>query len=142
METLTLASSLRNIVSGISKRLRKTIHAHGNFSLTEMHVLSYLYPGDPLSPTGLAKLVGIKTQSMSELLIRLREAGIVDKTPSEHDKRMSFITLTALGRKIVEEIRYERDEWLASAIDHTLTQQEKQVLQQAIAIMEKVRAYQ
>jgi len=142
MDTFTLASSLRTIVSGLSRRLRKTVHSVDSYSITEIHALSYLYHNDALSATELAKLLTVRTQSMSEILTRLKAAGLLDKTPSETDKRMSLITLTHLGRKMVEQTRYERDEWLAGAIDHTLTQHEKQVLQQAIAIMEKIRAHQ
>ena len=80
----------------------------------------------------------VKLQSMSELLIRLQGLGIIEKTPSDTDKRKSLISLTAKGRQIVEQTRYERDEWLTQAIDNTLSETEKKTLQDALAVMTKV----
>jgi DNA-binding MarR family transcriptional regulator len=139
METSHLASSLRNIISDMNKRLRKTYNSADNLSISEITTLSYLYPDQALPATELAKLVMVKTQSMSELLIRLNGLGIVDKTPSDLDKRKSLIALTEKGRQVVEQTRYERDEWLTQAIDHTLSEKEKMILQDAILLMYKIR---
>jgi DNA-binding MarR family transcriptional regulator len=138
METSAIASSFRHIISGLSKKLRKTVSSADNLSLSEFSTLSYLYHEQFLSATELAKLIMVKLQSMSELLIRLQGLGIIQKTPSDVDKRKSLISLTDKGRQIVEQTRYERDEWLTQAIDSTLTSAEKNTLQDALAVLTKV----
>jgi DNA-binding MarR family transcriptional regulator len=138
METPAIASSFRHIISGMSKRLRKKMSSDDNLSLSEFSTLSYLYHEQSLSATELAKLIMIKLQSMSELLIRLQGLGIIEKTPSDVDKRKSLISLTDKGRQIVEQTRYERDEWLTQAIDSTLSITEKKILEEALAVMTKV----
>ncbi|MES2062099.1 MAG: MarR family transcriptional regulator [Bacteroidota bacterium] len=138
METSVIASSFRHIISGLSKRLRKTVSSVDNLSLSEFSTLSYLYHEQALSATELAKLIMVKLQSMSELLIRLQGLGIIEKTPSDVDKRKSLISLTDKGRQIVEHTRYERDEWLTQAIDGTLSETDKKTLQDALAVMTKV----
>jgi DNA-binding MarR family transcriptional regulator len=80
----------------------------------------------------------VKPQSMSELLIRLQSLDIIEKTPSTVDKRKSLISLTDKGRQIVEQTRYERDEWLTQAIDSTLSEVEKKTLKDALAVITKV----
>jgi DNA-binding MarR family transcriptional regulator len=141
MEALQTATSLRQAISGIIKRLRRTVKSHNSYSLSEYSALSYLYPDQKLSATELAGLVRVKTQSMSELLINLKNQDIIDKTPHETDKRKSLISLTQKGREILEKSRYEKDEWLAQAIENTLSADEKRTLQEAVAILHKIVAY-
>jgi len=141
MEALQTATSLRQAISGIIKRLRRTVKSHNSYSLSEYSTLSYLYPDQKLSATELAGLVRVKTQSMSELLSNLKDQDIIDKTPHETDKRKSLISLTQKGREILEKSRYEKDEWLAQAIDNTLSADEKRTLQEAVAILHKIVAY-
>jgi len=141
MEALQTATSLRQAISGIIKRLRRTVKSHNSYSLSEYSTLSYLYPDQKLSATELAGLVRVKTQSMSELLSNLKNQDIIDKTPHETDKRKSLISLTRKGREILEKSRYEKDEWLAQAIDNTLSADEKRTLQEAAAILHKIVAY-
>lgn len=141
MAALQTATSLRQAISGIIKRLRRTLKSHNSYSLSEYSTLSYLYPDQKLSATELAALVRVKTQSMSELLINLKNQNIVDKTPHQTDKRKSLISLTQKGREILEQSRYEKDEWLAQAIDNALSADEKKTLQDAVAILHKIVAY-
>lgn len=112
-----------------------------SYSLSEHSTLSYLYPDQHLSATELAALVRVKTQSMCELLNKLKEQEIVDKTPHETDKRKSLISLTQKGRETLEQSRYEKDEWLTQAIDNTLSAREKEILHDAVAILHKIVAY-
>jgi len=141
MEALQAATSLRQAISGIIKRLRRTIKSDNSYSLSEYSTLSYLYPDQKLSATELAALVRVKTQSMSELLNNLKDQDIVYKTPHETDKRKSLISLTEKGREILEQSRYEKDEWLAQAIENTLSAEEKKVLRNAVVILHKIVAY-
>ncbi|MFD2874282.1 MarR family winged helix-turn-helix transcriptional regulator [Mucilaginibacter ximonensis] len=141
METSQLASAFRMATSLIIKRLRRSVKSANSYSISEFQTLSYLYPDQAFSASELATIVRVKPQSMSELLINLKELGIVEKTPHEVDKRKSLISLTQKGREIVEHTRYERDEWLARAIDNTLSAEEKQTLEAAVAILNKIVAY-
>lgn len=141
MDALQTATSLRQAISGIIKRLRRTVKSDNSYSLSEYSTLSYLYPDQRLSAAELAALVRVKAQSMSELLTNLKDQDIIDKTPHETDKRKSLISLTEKGRDILEKSRYEKDEWLAQAIENTLSAEEKRTLRNAVAILHKIVAY-
>ena len=126
----------------MSKRLRKHMNDADNFSISEITTLSHLYNDESHSPSELADLIKVKTQSMSEVLSRLCKLGIINKTVSATDKRKFVVTLTENGRKIVEQTRYERDEWLTNAIESQLNDREKEVLSEAVILMERLGAFQ
>ena len=138
MEDIKLASALRTATSKMYKRLRKQIHAADSLSITELTTLSYLYQDTSHTPSELADLVKVKAQSMSEVLNHLQFLHLIDKTPSVNDKRKITVSLTGQGKKIVEQTRYERDEWLSNAIDQNLSDTEKKQLKEAIVLIERL----
>jgi len=141
MKNSELASALRTIISKMSKRLRKQMHTVDSLSITEVTTLSNLYHHHTLFPSEMAGMVKVKAQSMSHIINRLEEAKLINKTPSETDKRKVAITLTDLGKLKVEQSRYERDEWLDNAIEHHLAADEKKLLKNAILLMDKLADY-
>ncbi len=56
----------------------------------------------------LAYLLGIRQQSLNELLNKLEKSGYVERKPSENDKRVMVVHLTEKGKKIQQpETDYE-----------------------------------
>jgi DNA-binding MarR family transcriptional regulator len=106
--------------------------------MTELTTLSYLYQSPPMSPSELADLNKIKTQSMSQALARLESAKLIQRTASREDKRKVGVSLTPLGKKMIEQSRYERDEWLAEAIRNTLSEKESKALAAVIPLLRQI----
>jgi DNA-binding MarR family transcriptional regulator len=75
---------------------------------------------------------------MSQILKKMEANKIVKKMPAKDDKRKTYILLTASGKKMVEQTRYERDAWLSNAISQTLTQKEKKLLGEALPVLHKL----
>jgi DNA-binding MarR family transcriptional regulator len=138
MNLSELSSSLRESVSGLHKRLRKQSQAVKSYSMTETETIGHLFRNSELLPTELAALTRVKTQSMSQILKKLEEEGIIKRTPSKEDKRKVFISLTGSGKKMVEKTKYERDEWLREAIEKALTEKERELLINALPILNKL----
>ena len=138
MDTQELSSALREVVSKLHKRLRKQVYSAEGLSLTETYTLSYLYQSPPKSPSELASLNKIKAQSMSQVLSRLEEAGLVSRSASKEDGRKVLISLAAKGKKVVEQTRHERDEWLAQAIRTTLSEKEAKALCAVIPLLQRI----
>jgi DNA-binding MarR family transcriptional regulator len=141
MKNSELASSLRDIVSRMHKRLRREVKSVDNLSLTEVTTLSYLYTNGSMFPSELAEVTMVKAQSMSQIITHLEELGIITKTPSDTDKRKVAISLTDFGKQMVEQTRYERDEWMDDAIEKNLSATEKKTLLEAVALMNKLTDY-
>ncbi|MEN0053876.1 MAG: MarR family transcriptional regulator [Mucilaginibacter sp.] len=138
MENIKLASALRTVTSKMYKRLRKQMHTADSLSITAITTLSYLYQNTCHTPSELADLVKVKAQSMSEVLKHMNELGLINKTNAVDDKRKITVSLTEAGRKIVEQTRYERDDWLTDAISQNLSDDEKRQLTGAIALIDRL----
>jgi DNA-binding MarR family transcriptional regulator len=138
MNNTELASSLRNVVSALHKRLRKQAGVVGMYSMTEVETIAHLFRVSSLLPTELAALTRVKTQSMSQILKKMEEQGIIKRTPSKEDKRKVYISLTASGKKLIEKVRYDKDEWLKDAIEKSLTAKEKESIVKILPLLNKI----
>jgi len=138
MDITELSSSLRNAIGALHKGLRKQSQAVNSYSMTETETIGHLFRNPSLLPTELAGLTRVKTQSMSQILKKLEDNGIIKRTPSKDDLRKVYISLTATGKKMVEKTRYERDEWLRGAIEKTLSGKEIELLEKALPVLNKL----
>lgn len=138
MDTNELSSSLRSVISALHKGLRKQMYSVNTYSMTEMGTIGNLMRESSVLPSRLAALANVKTQSMSQILKKMEEQGVVKRTPSKEDKRMVYISLTAFGKKLVEKTRYDRDEWLKGMIEKSLTEKEKEILIKALPVLNKL----
>src|ERR1035437_9893412 len=100
MDTSELSSSLRSIVSALHKGFRKKMYSANTYSMTEIDTIKHLIRCPVLLPSELAVLAKIKTQSMSQILNKLEEQGVIVRTPSVDDKRKVYISLSPAGRKM------------------------------------------
>jgi DNA-binding MarR family transcriptional regulator len=107
-------------------------------SMTEIETVGHIARHQRIQPTELATLTRITPQSMSQILTAMEKNGIVKKAAAKDDKRRVFVSLTAAGRDLLEQTRYERDEWLKKSIDETLTKEETDILAKAIPILNKL----
>jgi len=138
MDSLELSSSLRTAVSTMHKMLRKQSATISEYSMTERETIGLLMRNSSLLPTELAHLTKVKTQSMSQILNRLVEQGVIKRTPSKDDKRKVYISITSAGKKIVEKARYEWDEWLKSKIETSLNEKEKELIIKVLPVLNKL----
>lgn len=138
MDTNELSSVLRQVVSDLHKGLRNKFTPVSIYSMTEIQTISLLYRTPALLPTALAAMTRVKTQSMSQILNKLETNGLIKRKPSKEDKRKVFISLTAAGKKLVEQTRYDRDEWLKGLIEKELTAKERETLIKALPALSKL----
>jgi DNA-binding MarR family transcriptional regulator len=138
MQTKELASSLRTVISLLHKSLRKQMYSVNTLSLTEMETIGHLIRNTYLLPSELANLTRVKTQSMSQIIKKLEGLEIITRTPSTEDGRKVYISLTEYGKKAIEKTRFDRDEWLTEAITQHLTKEEKELLEKAIPVLNKI----
>lgn len=131
-------SDLRTVVGRLIKKLRKESATGRQLSLTERSVLFLLLQHKELLPSELATMEQITNQSMSTILSHLLELGYITRTASTTDKRKVLIALTTEGEKTLQQVRNERDQWLAKAIDQTCNDAEKETIKQAIGILTRV----
>jgi DNA-binding MarR family transcriptional regulator len=135
---IQLASELRTVTTRLVKKLRRQSSTADNLSLTERSTIALLDQHQELLPNELAAMEKITTQSMSQVLSNLQQRGYIKRRISETDKRKAIISLSALGRAVLYQVRNERDEWLNKALDATCTAEEKALLKKAIGPLTKL----
>ncbi|MFB9841171.1 MarR family winged helix-turn-helix transcriptional regulator [Mucilaginibacter ginsenosidivorans] len=133
-----LATSLRNLLTRLVKKLRKESVTGRQLSLTERSSMALLQEYKQLLPSELASMEKITNQSMSQILGHLSGLGYVSRKGSETDKRKVLISLTPEGEKMLTQMRNERDEWLAKAIKESCTDEEQELLRRALLPLKKL----
>ncbi len=108
--------------------------------MTEMETIGHLMRNSSLLPSELAWLTRVKTQSMSQILKKLESQGILIRTPSGSDRRKTQVSITVSGRKMVEKMKYDRDEWLKECISKNLSEREIGLLVKVLPVLEKIAA--
>jgi DNA-binding MarR family transcriptional regulator len=99
-----LGQSFRG-ASRAMRRLRgRDTHRPGALSHAQYQVLFELLPAD-LAAGELAAVAGVTAASMTQMLDRLADAGLVERLRSEEDRRIVVARLTEAGRKACEERR-------------------------------------
>ena len=135
---IQLATQLRTQITRLVKKLRKESATGQRLSLTERSTLALLYQHKELLPSELASMEKITNQSMSQIVNHLLELGLINRLPSTTDKRKVIISLTGEGERTLEQVRSERDEWLARAISENCTSEEVELLKRATGLLTKL----
>lgn len=138
MTTHTLAATLRETVSGLHKGLRRKTSPTNLYSMTEMETIGFLARNPGLSPSELATLARVKNQTMSQILNKLDTLAVIKRTHAKDDKRKVLISLSIAGKKMVEKVIYERDEWLKQAIEKSFSEKERKQLKEAMPLLTKL----
>lgn len=132
-----LANGLRSSVMRLARRLRQmrddTLDLGSN-QLSAMAVL--LNSGDQLMGE-LAAQEKVQPPSMTRIVNGLEERGYVARRPDPRDRRQCLVSLTDSGRTVLLANRRRRDEWLARRLAE-LADDEREVLERAVGILEKV----
>ena len=92
------------IVSQVETEVNKHARAYG-LKIEGVRVLFRLLAKDNLSVNELARLTGIETSTLSRLLDRMSDKGLLRRTRDANDKRSVLLSLTTKGRKLAMEHR-------------------------------------
>ncbi len=131
-----LASSLRNSVMRLSRRLRIE-RASTDLSLNQLAVLGTLGRRGPLSVGELAAAEKVQPPSMTRTVNCLCDLGLVRREPHPSDRRQVVVHLSDEARRVLDEDRRRRDAWLARQLDD-LTPDERRLLRQVAPTLERL----
>ena len=134
-ETL-LASTLRLAVMRLARRMRIE-RADTSLTLSQFAALATVQRDGPISPGELAALEKVQPPSMTRLVARLEELGLLLRSPHPTDRRQVLLTLSEAGAALIHEERRRRDVWLAQRLAE-LSPDEVQILGQAAAVLDKL----
>ena len=131
-----LTSDLRMACMRISRRVR--FESTAPVAPHQFSVLARLEEA-PRTPKELAAFEKVSAPSMTRTVAGLVEGGLVARADDPADGRSVILSLTPEGRRTIRDIRRRRDQWFAARLEK-LTDDERVVLAQATALLERVAA--
>lgn len=128
-----LAGQLDDVVVG----LRRLTLDRQELSLTAAATLTTLRRSGPVRLTDLAVAEGVSQPSMTALVARLADAGLVERTTDPADRRAVLSTLTPAGAELLDRRRAARAERLAGPLQH-LTDDEVRTVTAALPALARL----
>jgi DNA-binding MarR family transcriptional regulator len=114
LDAMVVADLLRPTLLGIARELRRERIAGVSPHQVSLLVSIKLRPGVTVGE--LAADERVSTAAMSKRISRLERDGLVERTPSETDRRCIGLTLTEDGQRVLRRVRSRRTAWLASRL--------------------------
>jgi DNA-binding MarR family transcriptional regulator len=100
-------------------------------SMTHVHVLALLGRHGEMSMSRLADFLGVGLSTVTGLVDRMEERGLVERFRDLEDRRLVFVRPTARGREVLDELDLLRDDLMARVLAE-LTPEQRDRLARAI----------
>ncbi len=84
-----------------------TLTRGGAWPMPQIHTLVYLehHRDSPVTPTQLSQVMRVRPSSITPMLQRLEDLGLLCRTHSREDRRQVFLSITPEGQEFLEENR-------------------------------------
>jgi DNA-binding MarR family transcriptional regulator len=92
----------------------------------------------PITLGELAAIEQVQPPSMTRIVARLEEGGLVERQVDATDRRIVRVRVTAVGKRLLAQTRTKRDEFLAQRVAR-LTEEERELLERVIPVLEKLQ---
>lgn len=131
-----LATSLRDGIVRLNRRLRQ-VRPVGELTQTQLSALTSLEFAGSMTPRELAEVERVQPPTLTKILAKLEERGLVQRTPHPTDRRQVVLSETAEGRRVFAEQRRAKDEWLAKRLAD-LPAADRETLAAAVEILTRL----
>ena len=132
---LELAARLRVALARLARQLRQ--QAGPQLSPTLQSVLATIALHGPLPLGELAAREQVAPPTITKLLARLDEQGLIQRQRGADDKRVTLVSLTADGQHQFDEGRTRRTAWLVDRLAH-LDDAQQADLARAVELLEAI----
>ncbi|MBB5111220.1 MarR family transcriptional regulator [Micromonospora echinospora] len=131
-----LAPQLRDAITRLNRRVRQA-RPVGDLTVTQLSALTSLKLAGALTPRELADVERVQPPTMTKIVAKLEERGLVQRTPHPTDGRQVILAATEGGRAVLDQFERARNEWLASRLAD-LTEDERETLRRAADILQGI----
>ena len=131
-----LAISLREAIMRLNRRLRQA-RAVGDLTFSQLSALTSLQLAGALTPRELADVERVQPPTMTKIVGKLEERGLVARTPHPTDRRQVILAPTESGRAVYGQFERARNEWLAVQLAE-LSPDDRDTLAHAAEILQQV----
>ncbi|MDB5126870.1 MarR family transcriptional regulator [Mucilaginibacter sp.] len=104
-DSLTILISTMKVQSIIARRFdRLSVHGLGFSDFIILNLLDNA-PVEKMRRIDLAEKIGLTASGVTRLLLPMEKTGFVTRESNQRDARVSYVVITAAGKKIFEEAR-------------------------------------
>jgi DNA-binding MarR family transcriptional regulator len=128
-----LATRLRLALARSARRLRQEAGTDLSPSLTA--ALATVEAFGPLTPSELAARERVQRPTVTRVVGRLEEMGLVERAADPGDRRSALISATPAGRALLAVARTRKDAFLSERLD-ALAPEDRATLERAATLLE------
>lgn len=132
-----LAEELRIVIGQLRRKLREHSTPE-TLTWSQLSVIGHLSRHQVMTVTELAKIEGVKSQSMGATLNQLHHQGLVRFDKDNDDGRKKYFSLTTAGIQTLEKNRAQRDDWLITAIQSSFSDEEQHTLISSVELLQRL----
>jgi len=131
-----LAAVLRDAITRLNRRVRQG-RPVGDLTIAQLSALTSLELGGALTPRELADVERVRPPTMTKIIGKLEDGGLVRRTPHPTDGRQVIISATERGRDVYAQFERARNTWLAQHLAE-LGPDDRETLRRAAEILLRV----
>jgi DNA-binding MarR family transcriptional regulator len=132
---LELAARLRLAITRTARRLRQ--EAGADLGPSQTTALATIERHGPLAPSELASVEGIQRPTVTRIVARLAEAGLVERTADPEDGRGALVSITAEGSALLKRLRRAKTAYLVQHLGD-LDPDDAAALERAVEVLERM----
>ena len=136
-QILALAAELRVAIGNLKRRFREQPSV-GNLTWSQLCVINRLDREGPATVTTLARVEGVRPQSMGATVSALETAGLVRGSPDPADGRQTILSLSDACQEWLRAGRAANEDWLSRAIQTELAPAEQEELGRAVKLLNRL----
>ena len=130
-----LPARLRLAIARMARRLRQ--EAGDELSPSMTAALATIDRHGPLAPSRLAELERIKRPTVTRVLQRLEEEGLVERSEDPDDRRSAVVCVTKEGAALLKKLRSRKNAYLAKRL-RELPADDVKALERAADVLERL----
>jgi DNA-binding MarR family transcriptional regulator len=119
----------------MARRLRQ--EAGAELSPSQTAALATIERHGPLTPSEIATRERVQRPTVTRVLARLEEAGLVERAADPDDRRCSLLSVSPAGRSLLAAARTRKDAYLSTRLE-SLDTEDRAVLDRAAGILERM----
>lgn len=131
-----LASRLRFVIGRLARQVRQET-VGDDVTPSMLSALATIERRGPLTLGALAAAERIQPPSMTKLVARLEETGLVMREVDAQDRRVVRVQVTREGKRLMDRARSRGSAYLASRLA-TLSPEERAVVEAALPVLERL----
>jgi DNA-binding MarR family transcriptional regulator len=131
-----LAKTVREAIQRLNRRVRQT-RPVGDLTFSQLSALTSIQLAGALTPRELAETERVQPPTMTKIVGKLEERGLVVRTPHPTDGRQVILAATEQGSAVYAQFEKARNEWLAAQLAG-LDAEDQDVLTRAAEILQRV----